>query len=130
VYRLFIHQDAEEDLEQIWDSEPDAAARILVMLEECEGNQGLLDRLTQHEFGARGVDEFNVSRWQERWHKGDNLWRLKVWDLEDKDLRYRIIYAFIPQSRHYHVLAIAPRDFNYDPSHPLYRRIINTYQEL
>lgn len=130
MYRLFVHQDAEGDLEQLWASEPDVAARIVVLLEECEGSQDLLDRLTQHGFGAAGIDDINVSRWQERWQKGDNLWRVKVWDLEQQGLRYRIIYAFIPQKRHYHVLAVAPRSFNYDPRHPLYERILRAYEEL
>lgn len=43
---------------------------------------------------------------------------MKVWDLEDKDLRYRVVYAFEPRRQHYHVLAVAPREFNYDASHP------------
>lgn len=130
MFRLFIHQDARDDLEQLWNEERDAAVRILAFLQECEGNQDLLDRLTQHDFGTYGIHDFHVSRWQERWRKGDNLWRLKVWDLEDKGLRYRVIYAFIPQTRQYHVLAIAPRSFDYDKGHPLYRRILAAYEEL
>ncbi|MGY0561671.1 hypothetical protein ACW7G2_13235 [Luteimonas sp. A277] len=130
MYRLFVHHDAEGDLDALWESEPEAAARIAVLLQECEGNQDLLDRLSQHRFGTEGVDELNVSRWQERWRKGDNLWRVKVWDLERRGLRYRVIYAFIPQKRHYHVLAVAPRSFNYDQRHPLCQRILRAYEEL
>lgn len=62
--------------------------------------------------------------------KGRDLWRLKVWDLEDKGLRYRIVYAFMPRDRHYHVLAIAPREFDYDDNHLLSQRIFRAYQEL
>lgn len=130
MFRLFIHQDAEEDLESLWSSEPEAAARIAVLLEECEGNQDLLDRLTQHDFGAYGAADFHVSKWQEQWRKGNDLWRLKLWDLEDKGLRYRIVYAYVPQKQHYHVLAIARRSFNYDSRHPLAQRILRAYQEL
>lgn len=93
-------------------------------------HQDLLDRLTQHDFGAYGTAEVHVSKWQEQWRKGNDLWRLKVWDLEDKGLRYRVIYAFIPRKRHYHVLAFAPRSFNYDSSHPLTQRILGAYQAL
>jgi hypothetical protein len=53
-----------------------------------------------------------------------------VWDLEDKGLRYRIVYAFEPKKHRYHILAIAPREFDYDESHPISRRILKTYQEL
>jgi len=130
VFRLFIHKDAEADLDALWHDKPEAAARIAVLLEECEGNQALLDRLTQHDFGPRGSADIQVSKWQEQWRKGNDLWRVKLWDLENKGLHYRIIYAFIPQKRHYHVLAVAPRSFNYDSGHPITQRILRTYQEL
>ncbi|MHB8409001.1 MAG: hypothetical protein ACYDHY_13065 [Acidiferrobacterales bacterium] len=127
---LFIHDDAAADLEALWQREPYAAGQIVALLEELEGNHDLLDRLTQHKFGASHTSEFHVSKWQEQWRKGRDLWRLKLWDLEDKGLRYRIIYAFMPKRQHYHVLAIAPREFNYDSQHPLTQRILRAYKEL
>lgn len=133
MYKLFVHQDAEGDLEQLWADDPTAAARIGVLLEECEGtedleaNQDLLDHLTIHNFGDAAI---NVSKWLEHWNKGANLWRLKLWGLETRGMRYRIIYAFVPGKRHYHVLAIAPRDFNYESNHELTKRILRAYAEL
>ena len=110
--------------------EPRAAARLLALFEQLEGDPDLLDRLTQHGYGAHRSADFHVSKWFEQWNKGRDLWRLKVWDLEDKGLRYRVVYAFTPSKHHYHVLAIAPREFDYDASHPLSRRILRAYQEL
>jgi len=127
---LFVHDDASADLEALWESEPKAAARITVLLEELAGNPDLLDRLTQHDYGARHSADFHVSKWLEHWNKGRDLWRLKVWDLEDQGLLYRLIYAFIPGKQHYHILAIAPREFNYDTNHPISRRIQRAYEEL
>ena len=127
---LFIHDDAMADLEAIAKREADAAGKIMVLLEELEGDHDLLDRLTQHDFGAHRTSEFHVSKWQAQWHQGRDLWRLKLWDLEDKGLQFRIIYAFMPQKQHYHVLAIAPREFNYDSQHPLTQRILRAYKEL
>ena len=133
MYKLFVHQDAEGDLEQLWTSDPTAAARIGVILEECEGaegldaNQDLLDHLTTHNFNDAAI---NVSKWLAHWNKGTNLWRLKLWSLESGSTRYRIIYAFVPGKRHYHVLAIAPRYFNYEASHELTKRILRAYEEL
>ncbi|MFB1488915.1 MULTISPECIES: hypothetical protein [unclassified Thiocapsa] len=95
-----------------------------------EGYLDLLDRLTQHDYGAHRSADFHVSKWFEQWNKGRDLWRLKVWDLEDKGLRYRVVYAFAPKQHHYHVLAIAPRKFDYDSSHPFSQRILRAYQEL
>lgn len=130
MFRLFVHDDAESDLEKLWDETPEAAARIGVLLQELEGNQDLLDRLTQHDFGNYRTAEFHVSKWLNQWNKGRDLWRLKVWDLEDKGLQYRVVYAFVPGKSQYHVLGIVSRDFDYDSSHPLSRRIIAAYQNL
>lgn len=127
---LFIHDDANNDLELLWSQDPQAAARIEVLLEELEGDDNLLDRLTQHNFGNRNHDPFNVSKWLAHWNKGRDIWRLKIWDLEKKGLKYRIIYAFIPRKNNHHILAIAPRDFNYDTNHPISRRILLAYEDL
>ncbi len=129
---LFIHDDViNTDLEALWENEPQAASRVLALLEQLEGDPDLLDRLTQHDYGAHHSADFHVSKWQEQWRKGRDLWRLKVWDLEDKGLRYRVVYAFIPRKQHYHVLAIVPRrDFDYEERDPISQRILRTYQEL
>lgn len=132
MYRLFIHEDADADLERLWAMDPDAAARIGVLLEEIRDDQELLDRLTQHDFGAPPAAPFHVSKWHEQWRRGRDLWRLKLWDLDDLQLRYRVIYAYVPGRRHYHVLAIAHRSqVNYDdPQDPLTRRILGACVNL
>ena len=127
---LFVHDDAKADLRALRKTEPQAAARIVALLEQLEGDPDLLDRLTQHDYGAHGLADFHVSKWQAQWQKGRDLWRLKVWDLEEKGLRHRIVYAFDSRKLHYHVLAIAPREFNYDEIHPIGQRIIRAYEEL
>ena len=45
-------------------------------------------------------------------------------------MQYRIIYAFILSKNHYHVLAVAPRDFNYESSHEITKRILRAYGDL
>lgn len=99
-------------------------------MEELKGDPDLLDRLTQHDYGAHQSADFHVSKWQAQWRQGRDLWRLKIWDLEDQGLRYRVVYAFMPQKQHYHILAIAPREFDYDSNHPISRRILRAYTSL
>ncbi|MGY6555737.1 MAG: hypothetical protein ACXIUM_14560 [Wenzhouxiangella sp.] len=111
-------------------TEPQTAGRILALLEQIGGDQRLLDSLTVHDFGNRGTEDFHVSRWQEQWRKGRDLWRLKAWDLERQGLQYRIVYAYLPGKLKYFVLAIAPREFDYDATHPIGQRILHAYQEL
>ena len=127
---LFIHDDAIADLKTLRQTEPKAAAMIVALLEALKGDPNLLDRLTQHDYGAYHSADFHVSKWQEQWRQGRDLWRLKVWNLEDQGLRYRVVYAFMPQKQRYHVLAIAPREFDYDSNHPLSQRILRAYQAL
>ena len=127
---LFVHKDAEADLEALWDESQEAAARLAVLLQELQTNRQLLDWLTQHDFGCYGSADFHVSKWFEHWNKGKALWRLKVWDLENRGLKYRNVYAFVPMKQHYYVLAIAPRDFNYDANHWFTRRILSAYEDL
>lgn len=130
MYRLFIHDDAKADLEALWEKDAESAARIAVLLEECEGDQDLLDRLTQRDFGFQHTADIHVDMWVEQQRKGRNLWRLKIWDLEDKGVRYRIVYAFQALKNRYHVLAVAPREWNYDKSHPITQRIIAAWEQL
>jgi len=127
---LFVHDDAKANLEALWKQELQAAGRILALLEQLEGNLNLLDRLTRHDYGAHRSADFHASKWQEHWRNGRDLWRLKLWDLEAKGLRYRVVYAFEPRKQHYHVPGIAPREFNCDASHPISHRILRAYQAL
>lgn len=52
----------------------------------------------EHDYGAHRSADFHVSKWFEQRNKGRDLWRLKVWDLGDKGLRYRVAYAFTPKN--------------------------------
>lgn len=130
MFKLYVHEHAQADLEELWSADLAAAARIAALLQELKGNQDLLDRLTQHDFGRNGTAAFHVSMFQEQQRKGRNLWRVKLWDLEHQGLSYRVVYAFVAQKHIYHVLAIAPRRFNYDERHPLTQRIIRDCDEL
>jgi hypothetical protein len=131
VYSLAVHDDAEEDLEHIWERDPQAAARISVLLEELEGgDQDLLDALTVHDYGAYRSEDFHVSKISKFWSKGIDLWRLKIWELEEQKLRYRIIYAYEAGKRRYYVLGILPREHSYDSNDQRVRRILQAYEDL
>lgn len=130
MFALFVHDDAKDDLEDLWKSDFKAAAKITVLLQELADNQELLDSLTIDRYGDYKSKDFEVRKWLEYWNRGRDIWRLKLWDLETKGVQYRIIYAFIPRRKHYYILAIAPRSFDYDKQHPITQRIINAYDNL
>jgi len=130
VYSLVVHTDAEDDLEELWRTAEDVAAAISVLLDELQGSQELLDALTVHDFGARGSEDFHVSKVSKFWDNGKDIWRIKIWDLEEQGLRYRVIYAYERGKKRYYVLGILPRATAYDSNDPRIRRILSAYEDL
>lgn len=127
---FFVHDHAKADLCALWLSDPAAAAKIEAVLQELQGNQDLLDRLTQNDFGRAGRDAINVRAIENQRQAGNNLWRLKVWSLEGRGQTYRVIYAFIPATRHHYVLGVMPREIDYDRDDAFIRRVEAVYDEL
>jgi len=130
VPRLLIHPDAKQDICDLAAAEPKLAVRLVALLAEVGADANLMSMLTVHGFGSAGREPFDVSRWQAYWQQGEDLWRLKFWELEHQGLPYRVIYALKRGTGDHHVLAIANRDFNYDPDHPTTRRILQAYADL
>ncbi|MBT4194780.1 MAG: hypothetical protein HOM14_08525 [Gammaproteobacteria bacterium] len=129
---LFLCEAAEDDLKDLLLKDENIASKILVILQELQEDDDLLDRLTQHDYGHPMISDFHVSKWFAQWNKGKDLWRLKIWELDNiaPKNKYRIIYAYMPLKNCFYVLAIAPREFNYDEKHPISQRIIDEYQNL
>ncbi|WP_027967296.1 hypothetical protein [Halomonas halocynthiae] len=132
MLQLFIHIDAQQDLEDLWEHDEDAAAYIEAMLEEIKGDQRLLDDLLIHDLGKYKLpgQQYSVSKWLRLWNRGKDLWRLKAWELEDSGKKWRVVYAYIPSQAAHYVLAIAPREFNYDTDHPISQRILAAYDDI
>jgi hypothetical protein len=116
VPKVVFHTDARADLAVVRADDEAAAARILAVMEQAGADQELFDRLTQHDYGLAGSAEFHVSRWESQQNNaGRNLWRLKIWDIEELGVRYRVVYAFAPLTRTVAVLGITRRrNFNYE----------------
>ncbi|MCH8071674.1 MAG: hypothetical protein IIA09_06985 [Proteobacteria bacterium] len=131
MLQLEVHDEAEEDLERLLEDEPQAAGAILAFLQELRGDPDLLDCLTITDFGKYGEERFSATSW---WNEQPqrNLWRVKIWDLENQGLQYRIIYAYAGQPRKYHVLAVVDRDnIDYDDEqHPTTQRVRRLYDDL
>lgn len=129
MYKLAIHKSASSDIEALA-TQPatvPVAAKMLELARELRANPRLLANLLDH---GRSTQEIDVSKFQMFWRQGKDLWRLKLWDLEDAGLRYRIIYAYEISSHCFHILAVVHRDFDYDPTHLVTQRILNDYAEL
>jgi hypothetical protein len=78
MYTLTLHEDAENDLEILKQSNPVVAAEIIVLLQEIENDQYLLESLTIYNFGANRSAKFHIVSFWEHWKNGIDLWRIKV----------------------------------------------------
>ena len=130
MYSIHVHSDARADLQRIRADDPETAATIVATLQELQGDQDLLDRLSQHGYRNYRQPDIDISKWVELWNSGDDIWRIRIFDLDGVLLPYRAIYAFLPQKSEYHVLAIVSRDFNYDRNHPISQRVLDAYESL
>lgn len=132
MFALSLHNDAKADLLKIKGENLESFTRIVTILEQIKNDPAMLKHLLEHDFGPEGGAPFNVSKWQELWRKGYDVWRIKVWDVRDKLLPYRIIYAYDYSGREqrFHILGVVPRGFKYDTNHPDSKRIIAAYRDL
>lgn len=133
MVRITLHPDAGFDLRRMMEGgslEREAAGRIAALLQQIKADPVLLDKLTDHDFGAKASAAFHVQKWLAFWNCGYDIWRLKVWEIPRGSLPYRVVYAFEPRRMLFHVLAVVHRDFNYDPRHTITKRILRAYEDL
>ena len=130
LYSLEVHEDAEDDLDDLYEKDEDAAADIDVFLQEVKGSQEMMDNLTRNGYVHHGEGaSFNVAEWQKTKLSKYNLWRVRLLYLAGAS-NYRIVYAFHAGEYRYYVLAVLHRDFNYDPNHERTKRILALYDSL
>ena len=130
AYSMSIHEDAEKDLEALYEVDEKGAAGIDVFLEEAASSQTVLDHLLENRYRSYDAGfDFEVRRWESLW-KHYGLWRLRLFGFAGDAASYRVIYAFHGKQRRYYILGIVPRDFDYDPKHHFTQRIVNAYQAL
>jgi len=115
IMRVQLHDDAQADLEHLWEHDEDAAAAIQVALEEADLDPRVLDKLTQH--GNNELpsgQELNVKRWKTASQAAKrDVWRLRV--LNSPATSYRIVYGYHIQHRQVYVLGITHKEaFIYD----------------
>jgi len=130
-YRPLLHQSAADDLRRL--SVPETAvvaARIVSLIQQLNADPTALGKLLDHGFGKFRTEDIDVSKFLKFWNKGKDLWRLKVWELEDQGFAYRVLYAYVPATHRFHILAVVHRDFNYDSSHPITQRILKDLDDL
>ena len=130
IMQLYVHEDADEDLERLWQRDPGAAAAVVATLEQLRCDPRLIDKLTTHGNNPVGSDEINVKRWQRIRDRRGDLWRFRA--LNTPATSYRIVYGYQIQTRQICVLGVVHKDdFDYDdPTNPLAQRIVAAWRAL
>ncbi|WP_035626948.1 type II toxin-antitoxin system RelE/ParE family toxin [Herminiimonas sp. CN] len=127
---VLVTHSARDDLDALWDQDEDSAAEIETALEEIANDPKLADRLSERKFRNTQTPSYDVDVFQKLWQKGLNLYRLKFWDWNGSLLPYRVLYAHHPQANCFYVLAVVPRNFDYDIDHPIVQRVLADYKYL
>lgn len=130
LYSVVVHDDAEKEIETLWETDEDTAAYIEAFLEEIQNDQRILDSLTIKGHVDCPTVNFDVEEILSQKKKKRNLWRIKIWEIENRDGKLRIIYAFHPKELRYYILGITPRDIDYDERSPRFAKIISSYEKL
>lgn len=130
--KIQYSDSALEDLEVIWENDPDSAAVIESVLEEMEDYPELAEDLIKNHYRHYDDPSYEIRRFESLYHEGFNLYRMKCWDYEGSAVGYRVIYAYHPHPEDVSfILAVADRrGFDYEKDHPVVQRIIKDYRVL
>lgn len=111
-----VHAHAEEDLAELADSDPDAVADILAVLEQLEADPQVIDKLTTHGNNDLPDDRINVKQWIEaskKVNRNGSLWRFRALDCPATN--YRVVYGYHWPNKQICVLAVVHKtEIDYD----------------
>lgn len=128
--KFIVEPSADGDIDELFDTDEDTAATILVVLDELMARPNLRDRLFRH--GYRNVENptFDVEQISRFFRRDYVIYRIKIWDEDGSLLPYRALYAYDGRTETYHVLGIFHRQYAYDETHPKVQRMLADYEAL
>lgn len=135
MFELIPHDDIVQDLERLDSVSSEIVDLASATIQQLMEDPCLVDDLLRNGYGgtpknpARGA-VFNVRTWGDAQRQGLNLWAIRDFELSRKGLEFRIVYAVFPENELIYLLAIVEREWNYDLSHEVSRRILSTYRHL
>lgn len=133
VWQLIqVHNDATQDLLAIRAIDNSVFIRLVTLIEQLKADPKLIDKLLEHGFGNNRNELISVMKWINVQNvERLPVWRMKSWDLERLNLKYRLIYFYNWPDKSYNIMAIIPRDgFDYDdPNNPIRIRVTQRIKE-
>lgn len=140
--QLIIHDHAESDLNRLFEIKEDAVGYIDNVIALIDDTPALFDKLFTERY-CRDYDEpvgllgMEIKRVAVLWSRDARVMRLRL--DEESALSLRILYCARNEMqpnrtfiRKIYILAVADKSegFNYQPDHPIMRRIRNDYEKL
>ena len=115
--KLTILDEALEDLNDIALRSADDKYFILSILEDIENDPRAAARLLDEGAWPIGSDLVDVMPFRFFFRKGYDVWRMKIYELGEDLLPYRLIYAYDYRLREIYILAVMHRrvDYQNDP---------------
>jgi len=112
IMHIDIHDNAQLDLDALWEKDPEAAATVAVVLETLEADPKAIDKLTTQGDVDIGAARSNIKPWGSA-TRSRNLWRFRI--LDTPATSYRVVYGYHWQTRQLCVLAVVHKEeFDYD----------------
>lgn len=129
VRSVDVNNHAADDLRSLKKSAPEAAATILIVLEQIQADPKAIDKLTDYGDNKFGDHLLNVKVWETARGAG-NLWRFRI--LDSPATEYRVVYGYQWQTQQLCVLAVVHKlEFDYDNLNTeISRRILNDWRSL
>lgn len=128
--KLTIVDEALDDLDDIALQAEDDKYFILALLEDIENDSQAASRLLDQGAWPIGPDRVDVMPFRFFFRKGYDIWRMKVYELGEDLLPYRLIYAYDYRHREIYILAVMHRRVDYENDPEFTARIRASYLAL
>ncbi|MBK6998889.1 MAG: hypothetical protein IPH35_02560 [Rhodoferax sp.] len=127
--KLVVTKEIEDEIDLLYEVQPDFADAIEVLLESLYEDLDLLERLHSPDTYPLHTPFFEVKIFTEARGDGYNMYLLKFKDLEGhRIIGYRLFLGFNAQRDIYYALALTNRNHAYDTNHPAYRDLCHRYE--
>lgn len=130
MIKLVVTKEIEDEIDLLYEVQPDFADAVEVLLESLYEDLDLLERLHSPDTYPLHTPFFEVKIFIEARNNGYNIYFLKFKDLDGHGIiKYRIFLGFNAQRDIYYALALTDRNHAYDTSHSAYRDLCTRYEQ-
>lgn len=126
---FIVTKEIEEELDELFETEPDEASAADVLLELLYEKGSILDTVTPPQTVYQYTPTFEFKPFGEAQKQGLNVYILKYCDPEHGQLcKHRILVGYHPQKDRYYALTIPMRDSAYTTDSADFLELVRRYE--